>query len=203
LLTSFVNGAAAARLEPSWYVDETYVKVKGRWRYLYRAIDRNGTLVDVMLSERRDLAAAKAFFRFARAVTGTVPDRVTSDGHDACRQAIRTALGKTVTHRTNAYLNNRLEQDHREIKGRIRCMRGFGASCLPVDSVAAMMSLATSSVLSAASMSPPTVAVSVSFAEPPLCLRFLRPLERFLPPCRAYADRRAMPDTTPHASAIS
>ena len=86
-----------------------------------------------MLRERRDLAAANAFFRSAKAVTGTVPDRVTSDGHDAYPQAIRTTLGKTVTHRTNAYLNNRLEQDHRGVKGRIRCMRGFGTRRLITD----------------------------------------------------------------------
>ena len=67
----------------SWYIDETYIKVHGQWRYLYRAIDRDGALVDVMLSEHRDLAAAKAFFRSARAVTGVVPDRVTTDSHDA------------------------------------------------------------------------------------------------------------------------
>jgi putative transposase len=115
------------RLAPSWYVDETYIKVRGRWCYLYRAIDRDGALVEVMLSERRDLAAAKRFFRSARAVTGAVPNRVTSDGHDAYPRAIRTELGKTVTHRTNTYLNNRLEQDHRGIKGRIRCMHGFGS----------------------------------------------------------------------------
>ena len=51
----------------SWYVDETYIRVRGGWRYLYRAIDRAGALVDVMLSERRDLAAAQAFFRSAKA----------------------------------------------------------------------------------------------------------------------------------------
>ena len=67
----------------SWYIDETFIKVHGHWRYLYRAIDRDGALVDVMLSDRRDLAAAKAFFRSARTVTGIVPDRVTTDGHDA------------------------------------------------------------------------------------------------------------------------
>ena len=57
----------------SWYVDETYIRVRGGWRYLYRAIDRAGALVDVMLSEHRDLAAAKAFFRSAKAVTGVTP----------------------------------------------------------------------------------------------------------------------------------
>ncbi len=109
----------------SWYVDETYLKVGGRWCYLYRAIDRSGTLVDVMFSEHRDMAAAKAFFRSAKAVTGVTPDRVTTDGHDSYPRAIRSVLGGRVRHRTSRYLNNRLEQDHRGIKGRYRPMRGF------------------------------------------------------------------------------
>ena len=109
----------------SWYVDETYLKVSGCWCYLYRAIDRDGNLIDAMLSEHRDMKAAKAFFRSARAVMGYRPDRVTTDGHGSYPRAIRTVLGKVVRHRTSAYLNNRLEQDHRGIKGRIRCMRGF------------------------------------------------------------------------------
>src|SRR4051794_40386731 len=109
----------------SWHVDETYLKVHGRWCYLYRAIDRTGTLVDVLLSEHRDMAAAQAFFRSAKAVTGVTPDRITTDGHDSYPRAIRTELGKGVRHRTSAYLNNRLEQDHRGIKGRYRPMRGF------------------------------------------------------------------------------
>ena len=102
-----------------------YNKVEGRWCYLYRAIDRSGALVDVMFSEHRDMAAAKAFFRSAKTVTGVIPDRVTTDGHDSYPRAIRTELGKDVRHQTNAYLNNRLEQDHRGIKGRYRPMRGF------------------------------------------------------------------------------
>ncbi len=109
----------------SWYVDETYLKVRGRWTYLYRAIDRDGNLIDAMLSEHRDMKAAKTFFRSARATVGFRPDRVTTDGHGSYPRAIRTVLGKTVRHRTSAYLNNRLEQDHRGINGRIRCMRGF------------------------------------------------------------------------------
>jgi putative transposase len=68
---------------PSWYVDETYIKVNGQWRYLYRAIDRSGALVDVMFSKHRDMAAAKAFFESAKMVTGVTPDRVTTDGHDS------------------------------------------------------------------------------------------------------------------------
>ena len=67
----------------SWYVDETYIKVHGHWRYLYRAIDRNGALVDVMFSEHRDMAAAKAFFQSAKTVTNITPARVTTEGHDS------------------------------------------------------------------------------------------------------------------------
>jgi putative transposase len=106
-------------------VDETYLKVRGRWAYLYRAIDRDGRLVDTMLSERRDMAAARAFFRSAKAAKGVTPERVTTDGHGSYPRAIRTVLGRRVVHRTSAYRNNGLEQDHRGVKGRTRCMRGF------------------------------------------------------------------------------
>ena len=78
-----------------------------------------------MLSEHRDMAAAQAFFRSAKATTGITPDQVTTDGHGSYPRAIRSALGRRVAHRTSTYKNNRLEQDHRGIKGRIRCMRGF------------------------------------------------------------------------------
>src|ERR1700676_1721409 len=105
-----------ARVGRSWYVDETYIKVHGRWCYLYRAISRSGALVDVTLSEKRDMEAAKRFFRSARAVTGVTPSRVTTDGHDSYPRAIREQLGETVQHRTSRYLNNRIEQDHRGIK---------------------------------------------------------------------------------------
>ena len=112
----------------SWYVDETYVEVQGRWCYLYRAIDTSGALVDVRLSETRDMAAAKAFFRSAKTVTGITPARVTTDGHDSYPRAIRTELGEGVRHRTNQYLNNRIEQDHRSIRGRYQPMLGFESS---------------------------------------------------------------------------
>ena len=116
------KGGAGRR---SWHVDESYLEVRGSWCYLYRAIDRNGDLVDTMLSEHRDMVAAKAFFRSARSATGIVPDKVTTDGHGSYPRAIRSTLGRRFTPRTSAYMNNRLEQDHRGIKGRIRCMRGF------------------------------------------------------------------------------
>ena len=111
--------------EASWHVVETYLKVPGRWWYLYRAIDRNGNLIDAVLSAHREMKAVKAFFRSASATMSFRSDRVTTDRHGPYPTAIRSVLGRTVHHRTSAYLNNRLEQDHRGIKGRIRCMRGF------------------------------------------------------------------------------
>ena len=78
-----------------------------------------------MLSEHRDMAAAKAFFRSAKLATSMIPDRVTTDGHGSYPRAIRSTLGRDVKHRTSAHRNNGLEQDHRGVKGRIRCMRGF------------------------------------------------------------------------------
>ena len=130
----------------------------GRWRYLYRAIDRNGTLVDVLFSEHRDMAAAQAFFRSAQAVTGVTPDRVTTDGHDSYPRAIRTELGKHVRHRTSRYLNNRLEQDHRGIKGRYRPMRGLKCPRSAARFCRATTNCATSSASAPAttSMFPPT-----------------------------------------------
>ena len=119
------SGVAGQTHELRLFDDEMYLKVQDRWCYLYRAIDRSGALIDVLFSEHRDMRAARAFFRSAKAVTTITPDRVTTDGHDSYPRAIRTTLGKGVRHRTSRYLNNRLEQDHRGIKGRYRPMRGF------------------------------------------------------------------------------
>jgi putative transposase len=104
----------------------TYLKIKGKWSYLYRAIDREGNLVDSMLSVTRDMAAAQRFFRGAVSVTGKVPRQVTSDGHDSYPRAIREVLGPKVEHRCSAYLNRRIEQDHRAVKQRYYPMLGFG-----------------------------------------------------------------------------
>lgn len=110
----------------SWHVDETYIKVGGKWCYLYRAIDSDGNLVDSRLSEKRDMDAAKEFFRQAVEVVGHTPEVVTTDGHRSYPRAIREIMGNDILHQTNTYLNNRLEQDHRGIKQRYYPMRGFG-----------------------------------------------------------------------------
>ncbi len=117
------RGTAGAK----WYMDETYVKVNGQWCYLYRALDRDGNLVDARRSPTRDMDAAQRFFRQALAVAGDAPERVTTDGHDAYPRAIRETLGPAVRHRTSRYKNNRIAQDHRGVKQRYSPMRGCGS----------------------------------------------------------------------------
>jgi len=121
LLTAHLRAKRRGRVGVKWHADETYVKVDGRWCYLYRAIDRDGNLVEALLSEQRDMAAARRFFAQALALADRVPEQVTTDGHDAYPRAIRETLGPEVQHRTSRYKNNRIEQDHRGIK------RGFGS----------------------------------------------------------------------------
>jgi putative transposase len=110
-----------------WHFDETYLKVKGHWCYLYRAIDQVGDLVDVRLSQTRDLAAAEAFFKQSQQTVGHTPEKVTTDKRTSYPKAIRKSLGRKVRHRTSQYLNNRLEQDHRGVKQRYYPMRGLKA----------------------------------------------------------------------------
>lgn len=127
LITEQLRSRRRGKVGRSWHVNETYVRVNGIWCYLYRAIDRDGNLVDSMLSEHRDLAAAKRFFTQARDIVGHAPQKVTTDKHHSYPRAIRRVLGRKVMHRTSRYLNNRLEQDHRAVKQRYYPMRGFGA----------------------------------------------------------------------------
>jgi len=127
LLAEQLRRKRSGKVGRRWYVDETYLKVKGKWCYLYRAIDREGNLVDSMLSATRDRAAAQRFFQKALAVTGETPQQVTTDGHDSYPRAVREVLGSDVEHRDNAYLNRRIEQDHRGLKQRYDPMLGLGA----------------------------------------------------------------------------
>jgi transposase-like protein len=126
LLKDQLRTKRQAQAGKSWYVDETYIRVQGKWCYLYRAIDHDGNLVDSMLSEKRNMEAAQRFFQQAIAVVGHTPESVTTDGHRSYPRAISEIMGDQVQHRTNKYLNNRLEQDHRGIKQRYYPMRGFG-----------------------------------------------------------------------------
>jgi len=126
LLADKLRAKRKGQAGSSWHTDETYIKVGGIWKYLYRAIDRDGNLIDSMLSEHRDMDAAKRFFKGALELAEQVPERVTTDAHDSYPRAIRETLGEDVLHRCNPYLNNRIEQDHRGVKQRYYPMRGFG-----------------------------------------------------------------------------
>jgi transposase-like protein len=113
----------------SWRVDETYIKVRGQWVYLYRAVDREGRTVDFLLSKRRDVMAAKRFFSQATRQHG-MPRVITLDGYAASHRAVAKlkaagTLPRRVRVRSCKYLNNIVEQDHRRIKQRIRPMIGF------------------------------------------------------------------------------
>ncbi len=108
----------------SWRVDETYIKIGKRWHELFRAIDEYGQIVDVYLSDRRDRAAAEAFFAGALQTTTVPPSTVTTDQAKCYPPAVRTLL-PNVEHRTSKYLNNRLERYYQHLKGRIRPMRWF------------------------------------------------------------------------------
>jgi putative transposase len=127
LLADRLREKRRGRRSVSWYLDETYVKVAGQWRYLYRAIDRDGSLLDSMLSEQRDREAARRFLRQLLEVNGRRPLRVTTDRHPAYEKAIRWVLGRKAMHRQQQYLNNRVEQDHRGIKQRYYPTLGFGS----------------------------------------------------------------------------
>ncbi len=123
--SEFVEAARPRRHVPAdrWFVDETYVKVNGRWTYLYRAIDQYGQVIDVWLSARRDLAAARIFFIRALAA-GVVPAEVTTD-RAAVYPRILDELIPTALHDTQQYANNRVEADHGRLKARLRPMRGL------------------------------------------------------------------------------
>jgi transposase-like protein len=111
----------------SWRMDETYIKVKGVWRYLYRAVDKFGKTIDFLLTKQRDKKAARRFLNKAIGRHG-VPEKITIDGSDANAAAIKSYNddhGTSIEIRQIKYLNNIVEQDHRGIKRVTRPMLGF------------------------------------------------------------------------------
>jgi transposase, IS6 family len=115
----------------SWRVDETYVRVGGRWKYLFRAVDKHGQLIDFILSDRRNTTAAYRFLRKALRIMGDYPpSSITTDKLASYPKAIKRLqeeglLSKDVEHRTSKYLNNIVEADHGALKRVIRPTRGF------------------------------------------------------------------------------
>jgi transposase-like protein len=126
----------------SWRVDETYIRVRGEWKYLYRAVDKQSNTVVFLLSEHRDIEAAKRFFTQAVEKLG-VPERITLDGYAATHTAVgelkeSNILPINVLVRTNKYLNNLMEQDHRRVMQRVYPMLGFnrfGNAAVTISSI--------------------------------------------------------------------
>jgi len=111
----------------SWRMDETYIKVAGEWKYLYRAVDKNGATVDFLLRTKRDHAAARAFFERALGLHD-VPEKVAVDKSGSNKVAIvsiQDDSGLAIAMRHSKYLNNIVEQDHRAIKRVTRPLLGF------------------------------------------------------------------------------
>jgi IS6 family transposase len=121
----FVEAARLARRAPGdrWFVDETYVKVSGRWAYRYWAVDEHGQVIDVLLSAHRDLPAARRFFTEALRA-GTVPVEVTTDRAPAYPRVLDELL-PSAQHTVEQYANNPIECDHGRLKARLRPMRGL------------------------------------------------------------------------------
>ncbi|MFM7616000.1 MAG: IS6 family transposase [Actinomycetes bacterium] len=122
-LRADVAGPCRHAVGDRWFVDETYVKVAGTWRYVYCAVDQFGQIIDVLVSARRDLLAARRFFATALAVHGD-PVEVVTDRAPALRSAIE-GLVPAAFHNTGQYANNRIECDHGRLKARLRPMRGL------------------------------------------------------------------------------
>ena len=106
-----------------WFVDETYVKVSGVWRYVYRAVDQHGQVIDVFVSKRRHIASARRFFTTALAAHRS-PAEVMTDRAAALANVIEELI-PVAFHNTGQYENNRCECDHGRLKARLRPMRGL------------------------------------------------------------------------------
>jgi transposase-like protein len=107
-----------------WQVDETYTKVAGQWRYVYRVVDQFGQVIDVFVSSRRDANAARRFFQQAIQATKITPVEVVTD-KAATYPIVFDELLPAVWHRTDQYANNHVEADHGRLKARLRPMRGL------------------------------------------------------------------------------
>lgn len=124
--TPLLVAAARTRCHGSgdrWYVDETYLKVSGRWMYLHRAVDQFGQVIDVVLSDKRDLPAARRFFEQALSHSSR-PAEINTDKADVYPTVLDELL-PDACHVTDQYANNRVEADHARLKARLRPMRGL------------------------------------------------------------------------------
>jgi len=122
----FADAARFARHAPGerWFVDETYVKVNGIWRYVYRAVDQHGQVIDVLVSQRRDGEAARRFFGRMLSTLKVTPTEVVTDAAPVYPRVLAD-LVPAARHHVEQFANNRIEADHSRLKHRLRPMRGL------------------------------------------------------------------------------
>jgi transposase-like protein len=168
----FIDAARPARHAAGdrWFVDETYVKVAGRWAYLYRAVDQHGQVIDVLVSTRRDAGAARRFFARALRV-GPLPVEVVTD-HAPVYPRVLDELVPAARHVTEQYANNVIESDHGRLKARLRPMRGLKrtASARTISAAHAFVQNLRRGHYAITAEVPIHDRVRVAFAELALCL---------------------------------
>jgi transposase-like protein len=162
------DAARFARHSPGdrWFVDETYVKVNGVWRYVYRAVDQYGQVIDVLVSTRRDAGAARGFFRRALSALKVTPSEVVTDAA-AVYPAVLDELIPSAWHHVEQYANNPIEADHSQLKHRLRPMRGLRTDKTAQVIVAghAFMQNLRRGYYELAADAPPATRVSTAFTE--------------------------------------
>ncbi|MEV4629775.1 IS6 family transposase [Micromonospora sp. NPDC049523] len=149
-----------------WFVDETYVKVNGVWRYVYRAVDQYGQVIDVLVSARRDAEAARRFFRRALSTLKVTPSEVVTDAAPVYPRVLDELIPQ-ARHHVERYANNPIEADHSQLKRRLRPMRGLRTdrtTRLIIAGHAFMQNLRRGHY-ELAVHTPPAMRVSTAFAE--------------------------------------
>ncbi|WP_426514872.1 IS6 family transposase [Dactylosporangium sp. McL0621] len=149
-----------------WHVDETYVKVNGVWRYVYRAVDQHGQVIDVLVSARRDADAARRFFRRALSTLKITLSEVVTDAA-AVYPAVLDELIPSAWHHVEQYANNPIEADHSQLRQRLRPMRGLRTDTTARVIIAghAFMQNLRRGHYEFAVDAPPTTRVAIAFSE--------------------------------------
>ncbi|MEW2489843.1 IS6 family transposase [Streptomyces sp. NPDC048411] len=122
----YANGLRRRRPQPGdkWHLDEVFIKINGKLKYLWRAVDQDGNVLDILVQNRRDTAAARRFFRTLLTKTRTVPRLIITDKLRSYSAAHRDVM-PSVEHRSHKSLNNRAENSHQPTRQRERAMKGF------------------------------------------------------------------------------
>ncbi|WP_433687488.1 IS6 family transposase [Micromonospora carbonacea] len=146
-----------------WFVDETYVKINGIWRYVYRAVDQHGQVIDVLVSARRDAAAARQFFHRVLTTLKITPSEVVTDAAPAYVRVLED-LVPSAWHHVERHANNPIEADHSQLKHRLKPMRGLRTTQTIITGHAFVQNLRRGHY-ELATDAPPATRVAAAFTE--------------------------------------